>query len=132
MNFDIWIGWKNLAASGTLFHRSVIIKMVYKLPFNTSDSNDVCWWTLDGEATSIPINDTTFAYSDTECYIAGVIFAFQSIVGAVLNFLLIIALLWNFKLRKEYLTKTIVSMPITDFLWSVYFLPQYSLYFFQK
>ena len=106
--------------------------MLYKLDFNTSDSNDVCWWTLDGEINSIPINDTTFAYSDTERYIAGVIFAFQSIIGAVLNFLLIIALLWNFKLRKEYLTKTIVSIAITDFLWSVYILPQYSLYFFQK
>jgi hypothetical protein len=106
--------------------------MLYKLPFNTSESHDVCWWTLDGESTSIPVNDTTFAYSETERYIAGVIFALQSIIGAVLNFLLIIALLWNYKLRKEYLTKTIVSIAITDFLWSVYFLPQYSLYFFQK
>ena len=105
-----------------------ITRDAYKVPYNSS-ATDVCWWTLEAQSQSIPKNDTTFAYSDIESYIAGSIFALQSIVGTILNFLLIIALLRNPKLRKEYITGTIVSILITDLLWCAYILPITSLQF---
>ena len=106
--------------------------MSYKLPLDSSNYYDVCWWTLGSEPFSFAVNDTTFVYTETESYIGGVIFALLSIVGAILNFLLIVALLSNSKLRKEYLTKTIVSIALTDFLWSICFLPLFSLHYFQR
>ena len=85
-------------------------------------SHEQFWWTLDTKFTN-----TTSAYSDVESNVAGVIFTIQSIAGSILNFLLIVALLRNPKIRKEYLTMTIVSISITDYLWSVWVLPYLSL-----
>ena len=95
--------------------------------FKSHGSHEYCWWTLQTNFT-----DTTFVYSDVESNVAGVIFTLQSIVGSILNFLLIVALLRNSKIRKEYLTKTIVSIAITDFIWSVWVLPNVSVHFFTR
>ena len=107
-----------------------VTSTAYNISFNSSNYHDVCWWTLEAQSSSIPENDTTFAYSDITCYIAGAVFGIQSVIGTILNLLLIIALLRNAKLRKEYLTKTIISIVLTDFLWCVYFLPLMSLHYF--
>ena len=93
--------------------------------FASHGSHEHCWWTLDTKFTN-----KTSAYSDVESNVAGVIFTIQSIAGSILNFLLIVALLRNPKIRKEYLTMTIVSISITDFLWSVWVLPNMSMRFF--
>jgi hypothetical protein len=107
-----------------------VTSTAYNISFNSSKYHDVCWWTLEAQSASIPENDTTFAYSEITCYIAGAVFAVQSVIGTILNFLLIVALLRNPKLRKEYLTKTILSIVVTDFLWCVYFLPLMSHHYF--
>ena len=110
-----------------------VTSTAYNISFNSSNYHDVCWWTLEAQSTEnefIPENDTTFAYSEITCYITGAVFAIQSVIGTILNLLLIIALLRNTKLRKEYLTKTILSIVVTDFLWCVYFLPLMSIHYF--
>ena len=104
----------------------------YRLPINDSEIHKYCWWTLSGQNVSINENDTSFAYSDTEADVAGVIFGLESVAGTLLNFVLIVALLKNSEIRKEYMTKNIVSILITDFLFSVFFLPIMSLRFFKR
>ena len=56
-----------------------ITRTAYSIPFNSSNYHDACWWTLEAQSEFIPENDTTFAYSDLTCYIAGTIFAIQSV-----------------------------------------------------
>ena len=104
----------------------------YKLPINNSEIHKYCWWTLSGQNVSINENDTSFAYSDTEANAAGVIFGLESVAGTLLNFVLIVALLKNSEIRKEYMTKTIVSILVADFLFSIFFLPIMSLRFFKR
>ena len=104
----------------------------YTLELNTSDYHEKCWWTLDNQSVSISPNDNTYAYSNTESDIAGLICTLESIVGAILSFILIVALLKNSELRKEYMTKTIVSIAITDLLFCVFFLPVMSLHYFTR
>ena len=100
----------------------------YKLPQTDSEIHKDCWWTLPNDST----NDTSFAYSDGEADAAGVIFGLESVAGILLNFVLIVALLKNAEIRKEYMTTTIISILITDFLFSIFFLPIMSLRFFKR
>ena len=107
-------------------------KGAYNISFNSSNYNDVCWWTLEEQPTSITENDLKDAYSEVTSYMAGTVTVIQSVIGAILNLLLIIALLKNSKLRTQYLTKSIVSILVTDFVWSVSFLPLMTLRFFAR
>ena len=55
-----------------------------------------------------------------------------SIVGVVLNLLVIVAILRNQDLRKEYLSFSILSLSLTDFLWSLSVTPLLALLGFLK
>ena len=105
-------------------------ELAYTLEINSSNYHKECWWTLGEEITSISANDTTFAYSTIEGGIAGIICALLGMIGTVLNFLLIVGLLRNPEIRKEYMTKSIVSIAITDLLFSVFLLPIMSFHYF--
>ena len=107
-------------------------KGAYNISFSSSDFNDVCWWTLEAQSASIMQNDSTAVHSDVTSYIAGTVTAIQSVIGVILNLLLIIALLKNSKLRTQYLTKAIVSILVTDLIWCVSILPMFSLRFFAR
>ena len=104
-----------------------------QIAFNSSHNGAFCWWTLNStKIDPIPVyvnqnTRTDTVYSNPESDFGGVIFALLSIPGALLNFLLIAALLKNTKIRQEYLTKTVVSIAMTDFLWSIFWLPIMSL-----
>ena len=90
------------------------------------DSNgyyDQCWWTLENETSLTAPSKTASVYSEAEAGFATAVFALFSVVGAVLNFLMIIAIVKNQKFRKEYLTPTLVSILVTDFVFSIYYLP---------
>ena len=90
------------------------------------DSNgyyDQCWWTLENETSPNVTRKTASVYSEAEAGFATGVFALFSVVGAVLNFLMIIAIVKNQKFRKEYLTPTLVSILVTDFVFSIYYLP---------
>ena len=101
----------------------------YKIELDHSAAHEYCWWTLRGQNVSIKENDTTFAYPDAVADTAMVLFGLEGAIGTLLNFVLIIALLKNSAIRKEYMTKTIVSILITDFLFSAFWLPIMSLRF---
>ena len=104
----------------------------YKIKLNDSQAHDYCWWTLRGQNVSINENDTTFAYPDVVADTAGVLFGLEAAVGALLNFVLILALLRNASIRKEYMTKSVVSMLIADLLFSAFWLPIMSLRFVNR
>ena len=73
-----------------------------------------------------------FMYSETGAMTAGGFNTLQGIVGAILNCMIILAILRNTDLRKEYLTPCIFSIAITDFLFSISVLPVMAMTFFQK
>ena len=75
-------------------------------------------------------NDTSFAYTRGQAVFAGLGAAFESIAGTLLNLLIILALLKNSNLRKEYLSLAIVSLAATDLLFSLLVLPVASLQMF--
>ena len=104
----------------------------HPVDLNTSDYHEKCWWTLEKESVSTTIYDGTFSYSNTDANVAGIICTLESIVGALLSLLLIVVLLKNSEIRKEYMTKTVVSIAITDFLFSVFWLPLMSLHYFTR
>ena len=68
-------------------------------------------------------NSTDYCYSDGESILAGVGSTLQAIAGTILNLLVILALLKNQHLRKEYLTPAIISLSATDLIFSVITLP---------
>ena len=98
---------------------------------NSSMYFDNCWMKLSPhlDNSSFRCNDTSFAYNETQAWFAGLAIALESFTGTILNFLVIVALLRNSELRKEYMTPGIISMAITDFLFSVAVLPVLSLLF---
>ena len=100
-----------------------------EVDFNSSNYFNMCWMKINSQT---QLNDTSFAYSDVESITAGFFIALESIIGAFLNFIVILALVRSSDLRKEYLTPTIVSIAITDFLFSVIALPVLSLLFFMS
>ena len=99
---------------------------------NLTDSNysDTCWMIIDD--TYDFTNSTSNVYSNVETVIAGLCTLIESIFGLVLNLLVVLALLKNDKLRKEYLTPAIVSLAVSDLLYSMYTLPVLSIHFFTR
>ena len=90
--------------------------------------------TLDHDGNQIPnpaiSNDTSYVYDGIPTIWAGLGTGIESVLGVVLNGLVIIAILKNPKLRKEYLTPAIVSLALTDFLYSWHLLLPLSIHFF--
>jgi hypothetical protein len=72
--------------------------------------------------------NTSFLLSENETTTAGILFALVSIPGAILNLLVISAIITSPELRKEYLAPSIASITVTDFLFSVYVLPTTSVH----
>ena len=88
----------------------------HEIHFNSSNYFEKCW---------IKTNQTTLNLT-VDIYLpeplasmAAFVVATQSIAGIVLNFLVIASLLRNQQLRNSYLTPSIVSIAITDWLFSI-------------
>ena len=96
---------------------------------NSSSYFNKCWYRP--ESSSLPI-DTSFVYIEPVSIAAGFLYCAESAVGAILNFLVIIVLLKSKKLRKEYLSPSIINIALTDFLYSIFVLPVLSLRFYMK
>lgn len=77
-------------------------------------------------------NSTAYCYSDTESVLAGLGATIEAIAGSILNLLVIVALVKNSNLRKEYMTRAIVSLAITDFLFSIVTLPMLAHRYFSQ
>ena len=96
---------------------------------NTSEYFDQCWLHVDPSST-IPIvrsTDPSFVFTPTESIIFGIGYIPLSIMGSVLNLLVMLAILKSPGLRKEYLTPSIFSIALNDFIFSICTIPIASL-----
>ena len=106
------------------FQENILYRGMVSLQ-NYSKYFDHCWMKNDSTS-SYPLlqsNDPRFVYTETESQIAGATNVLQCILGSGLNFLVLCAILRSSELRKEYLTPSIASIALTDFLYSIYPLP---------
>ena len=92
-------------------------------PLIDATNDDICWIKLNASSNvyTFQKNDDDLEFNDiqyAETVAAGVVVTIESIGGSLLNLLVIIALLRNPQLRKEYLTPFIISNAMTDFLFS--------------
>ena len=90
----------------------------------------ICYLKVD--LNSILDDSTDYCYSDAESILAGLVAMLQAIAGTMLNLLVIVALLINTHLRKEYLTPAIISLSVTDLLFSVITLPALAHRYFSR
>ena len=99
----------------------------------TLGNNDSCWMRCDASLPSSNLTDyERYWLSENESTIAGIMATFVSIPGTILNFLVILVLIRNKDLQKEYLTPSIASITLTDFVFSAYVISRKSLHFFKR
>ena len=101
---------------------------------NTSKYFDCCWMMVDPntEDEAVLSRYPGYVYSSAQSTLAGLLAMLLSIVGAILNFLVICAIIRSRSLRKEYLTPSILCLSIVDFIFSIYILSFRSLLGFTK
>ena len=95
---------------------------------------DFCWMRFE------PSMDSSKAFSTDPSLVQpewnligeGVLYMFLSIAGVIMNFLIILAVIKSSKIRNEYLCPTIMSLALSDFLFSIYVAPSISLKGFTK
>ena len=75
-------------------------------------------------------NKTEYVYSEAVSMVGGFGALMTGIVGSTLNLLVIFALLNTPSLRKEYLTPFMVSLALTDLLFSAIALPMRAVSYF--
>ena len=111
------------------FRSEIYTPYVKLVKLNSSEYFDQCWLHVDPSST-IPIvrsTDPSFVYTPTESIIFGVGYIPLSIMGSVLNLLVMLAILKSPELRKEYLTPSIFSIALNDFIFSICTIPIASL-----
>ena len=96
-----------------------------EIPFNSSNYFETCWIKTNQSKLNLTFD---IFLPEPQASIVAFVVAIQSIAGIVLNFLVIASLLRNQQLRKAYLTPSIVSIAITDWVFSI-LLVFYSIYF---
>ena len=96
-----------------------------EIPFNSSNYFETCWIKTNQNKLNLTFD---IFLPEPQASIVAFVVAIQSIAGIVLNFLVIASLLRNPQLRKAYLTPSIVSIAITDWVFSI-LLVFYSIYF---
>ena len=104
----------------------------FEVALNTSNYFNSCWTNINttewgGRALT---EDPDFVYSDAVAIMTGLFTTFESILGIVLNLLVILSVLRSKDIRKEYLTPSILSIAITNFIFSVYIIPLTAIKFF--
>ena len=107
----------------------VILNSFREQSINSSKYFDKCWYR--GDTDSSPV-DPSFVYTELVATAAGFLYCVESAIGAILNFLVILVLIKSKKLRKEYLSPSIVNIAWTDFLYSIFILPFNSLRFYMR
>ena len=101
-----------------------------KVAMNVSSSGNIdsCWMRCDNSLTTSNVTDLSFVLSENESLATGIIRTVVCIPGIILNVLVLLAILRNPNLRKEYITPSIASIAMTDFLFAVYCLRIASYY----
>ena len=106
------------------------ISHYHDVDLDGSDYNDHCYLKVD--LNSALDNSTDYIYSSALTVFAGVGCFLESLVGQVLNLIVLLALCKDAKLRKEYLFIPVVSLILTDYLFSITTLPMLSVRFFVR
>lgn len=98
----------------------------------TSNHFNTCWTKIDPLEPTFHdvLEDPGFSYSHSVALIAGILHTFESIGGSILNFLIILVVLRSKNIREENLTPSILSIAITDLIFSVYVIPVSAVTFF--
>ena len=100
----------------------------HEVALTSSNYFNSCWTTIeflnDSGSKRVPTPDTGFHYSTEEKVIWGSLNVIESLAGIILNFMVIFAVLGCSKLRKEYMTPSILSIATSDFLFSLITIPQ--------
>ena len=96
-----------------------IVEKYEKISLINSRYFNSCWLLVDGKRNSSEDYYYDLWIPAPYSVIAAVVLSSISIVGSVLNALVITSLLRNSDIRKGYLNPAIVSIAITDFLYSV-------------
>lgn len=104
------------------------------VPLNSSDYFEMCWMNIDPKDPTLALNSTNpnYVYPVTASFIAGFVTAIQCIGGTILNLLVILALFRSTDLRKEYLTPSIMSIAVTDLMFSIYMMPIMAFTYFTR
>ena len=108
--------------------------MCYRnISFDASEYFSTCWIQTSGEEYAETGNlDMSSLYSKPTLAAAGTITGIESFAGVILNAIILIILIRNSELRNEYLTPSIISIALTDFLFCLISLPILSLHFFME
>ena len=104
------------------------------MPINTSDYFDTCWMKIDHKATSSIVlsRNPDYVFSETESTTFGLLNTLFSIAGALMNFMVFLVILRRPDVRKEYLTPSLLSIAMTDFVFSIITLPLEASSYFQR
>ena len=95
-----------------------------------NDYMDECYLKVDMNSN---LNDSTeYVYNEMESTLGGVGATIESIFGIILNLLVIVALVENPYIRKQYLSPAIVSLATTDLLYSFITLPMQAHNYFSR
>ena len=105
-----------------------------KVPLNSSSYFDECWLKVNttSNMSSTISMETDFWLPEAGSFLAALAFAFESFVGTALNILVIVSLLRSSELRKGYLTPSIVSIAITDLIFSMFACTASATFFFVR
>ena len=114
IGFQPWYNESHLSTDGKNISH-------YHLMSLTNSSMRQCYLKVD--MLSKLDNSTDYCYNEVESILGGVGSTIQAIAGTILNLLVILALLKNEHLRKEYLTPAIISLSTTDLIFSILTLP---------
>ena len=96
---------------------------------NTSIYYYLCNMKLDFKSETLNLTDRNY---ESTAFMGGILAILQCIGGSILNFLVIWAIIRSPALRKEYVTPSILSITITDFILSLYHLPMKAFTIFTK
>ena len=104
------------------------------MPLNSSNYFNSCWTKINyKEPTPRALTeDPGFVYSDEVAITIGSFQTLECIVGSILNLLVILAVLRSKDIRKEYITPSLLSIAITDFIFSAYSIPVSAIKFFSR
>ena len=102
------------------------------ISFNASKYFTTCWTTSGEEYAETENLGMSSLYSKTTLAAAGTVIGIESFAGVILNAIILIILIKNSELRNEYLTPSIISIALTDFLFCLIGLPVLSLHFFME
>ena len=91
------------------------MEMYHEIHFNSSNYFEKCWLKTNKSTLNLTVD---IYLPEPQASIMAFVVAMQVIAGIVLNFLVIASLLRNQQLRNSYLTPSIVSIAITDLLFS--------------